>query len=137
MPGLQHSTFRGVHELLTNESERPHQEDIDDDLEGEKETLAELTSDEVTTERMKRQWRESVGEASKGVTEKTNDGYQRFFFVSFDWLQKHPSLLIYRLGKQCVAFLIKNKLITKAEEFLCPNPPSDADMYIIAWIMNE
>jgi hypothetical protein len=80
--GLQHSTFRGVHELLTNESERPHQEDIDDDLEGEKETLAELTSDEITTERMKRQWRESVGEASKGVTEKTNDGYQRFFFLS-------------------------------------------------------
>jgi hypothetical protein len=87
MPPLYDSTFKGIHDLLTNESQRPHQEDIDDDLEGEKETLAELTGDEITAERERTnrfssQWRESVNEASKGVTEKTDSGYQRFFILA-------------------------------------------------------
>ena len=42
-----------------------------------------------------------------------------------------------RLGKQCITFLIKNHLIEKPEDFFCANPPADADMYIVAWIMNE
>ena len=42
-----------------------------------------------------------------------------------------------RLGKQCITFLIKNHLIEKPEDFFCANPPTDADMYIVAWIMNE
>ena len=48
-------------------------------------------------------------------------------------------MLIYndRLGKQCVAFLIKNGLIEKPEDFFRVKPPTDADMYIVAWIMNE
>ena len=84
MPPLHGSAFKGIHDLLTNEFQRPHQEDIDDDLEGEKETLAELTDDEMVaererTKRLSSQWRESVNEASKGVTEKTDAGYQRFF----------------------------------------------------------
>lgn len=81
MPQLQHPEFRGIHDLLSDESSRPHQEDIDDDLEGEQETLAELTNEELAAERMKRlfpQWRNSVTEASKGVTEETNNSYQRF-----------------------------------------------------------
>ena len=50
-----------------------------------------------------------MGEASKGVTEKTNDGYQRFFFVSFDWLQKHPSLLISFIGSGNNALLFSSR----------------------------
>lgn len=88
MPPLHGSAFKGVLDLLTDESQRPHQEDIDDDLEGEKETLAELTSDEIAAERdrtkkLSSQWRESVNEASKGINEKTDAGYQRFFFFFF------------------------------------------------------
>ena len=84
MPSLHGSAFKGVHDLLTDESQRLHQEDIDDDLEGEKETLAELTNDEMAAERertkkISSQWRESVNKVSKGVTEKTDAGYQRFF----------------------------------------------------------
>ena len=80
--------FNGINNLLTDESQKLHQEDIDDDLEGEKETLAELTNDEITAERertkkLSSQWRESVNEASKGVTERTDASYQRFFFFSF------------------------------------------------------
>ena len=78
--------FNGIYDLLTDESQNLHQEDIDDDLEGEKETLAELTNDEITAERertkkLSSQWRESVNEASKGVTERTDASYQRFFFL--------------------------------------------------------
>jgi hypothetical protein len=85
MPLLHDSTFKGIHNIFADETQRPHQEDIDDDLEGEKETLAELTIDEIAAERertkgLSMQWRESVNEASKGVTEKTDAGYQRFFF---------------------------------------------------------
>jgi len=54
MSQLQHPALKGIHDLLTDESKRPHQEDIDDDLEGEQETLAELTSEELATERAKR-----------------------------------------------------------------------------------
>lgn len=86
MPPLHGSAFKGIHDLLTDESQRPHQEDIDDDLEGEKETLAELTKDEITaererTKRLSSQWRESVNEASKGVTERTDASYQRSVFA--------------------------------------------------------
>lgn len=82
MPPLHASVFKDIHNLLTDESQRLHQEDIDDDLEGEKETLAELTSDEITAERERTmrfssQWRESVNDASKGVTERTDASYQR------------------------------------------------------------
>jgi hypothetical protein len=140
MPPLHGSAFKGIHNLLTDKSLRPHQEDIDDDLEGEKETLAELTHDEIAAERERTkvfssQWRESVNEASKGVTEKTDAGYQRCFFFSFPFIV--CLFVMCRLGKQCATFLIKNHLIEKPEDFFCANPPTDADMYIIAWIMNE
>jgi hypothetical protein len=144
MPALRDSAFKGIDDLFSNESQRPHQEDIDDDLEGEKETLAELTSDEIAAERERTkritpQWRESVNEASKGVTEKTDAGYQRFFFLIFAPHLPSSVMLIamYRLGKQCITFLIKNHLIEKPDDFFCANPPIDADMYIVAWIMNE
>jgi hypothetical protein len=144
MPALRDSAFKGIDDLFSNESQRPHQEDIDDDLEGEKETLAELTSDEIAAERERTkritpQWRESVNEASKGVTEKTDAGYQRFFFLIFAPHLPSSVMLIamYRLGKQCITFLVKNHLIEKPDDFFCANPPIDADMYIVAWIMNE
>ena len=41
------------------------------------------------------------------------------------------------LAKQCVTFLLDHQAITKAEDFLCPNPPNDADIFIISWIMHE
>jgi hypothetical protein len=88
MPPLPAFVFNGIKNLLTDESQKLHQEDIDDDLEGEKETLAELTNDEITaererTKRFSSRWRESVNEASKGVTERTDASYQRYFFFSF------------------------------------------------------
>jgi hypothetical protein len=53
--------------------------------------------------------------------------------------QRRFQILIHmcRLGKQCITFLIKNHLIEKPEDFFCASPPTDADMYIVAWIMNE
>jgi hypothetical protein len=103
MPPLHGSHFKGIHDLLTDKSQRPHQEDIDEDLEGEKETLAELTNDEMAvererTKRLSSQWRESVNEASKGVTEGTDAGYQRFFTLA-------PSAAFKNANSQCAADL--------------------------------
>jgi hypothetical protein len=93
MPGLQHSAFKGVHELLTNESERPHQEDIDDDLEGEQETLAELTSDEITTERLKTR-RDSGGSLwvrpPRGLLRRPTMATKGFFFKFLRLASKTP-----------------------------------------------
>ena len=99
MPPFHGSAFKGIHDLLTNESQRPHQEDIDDDLEGEKETLGELTNDEMAaewerTKRLSSQWRDSVNEASKGVTERTDSGYQRFVILA-------PSAAFKNANSQC------------------------------------
>ena len=134
--------FNGINNLLTDESQRLHQEDIDDDLEGEKETLAELTNDEITAERertkkLSSQWRESVNEASKGVTGGPMLVTKGFFFPFHFCTINDALITMHRLGKQCITFLIKNHLIEKPEDFFCENPPTDADMYIVAWIMNE
>jgi hypothetical protein len=42
---------------------------------------------------------------------------------------------VFLMGR--AAFLILHQLIKTAEEFLCPNPPNDSDVYIISWIMQE
>ena len=98
MPPPHTFAFKDIHNLLTDESQRLHQEDIDDDLEGEKETLAELTNDEITAERertkISSQWRESVNEASKGVTEGTDASYQRYFFFHFCTICRRAAMLI-------------------------------------------
>jgi hypothetical protein len=46
-------------------------------------------------------------------------------------------LVLSSLAKQCAAFLISHQVIKTAEDFLCPNPPNDSDVYIVSWIMQE
>lgn len=38
---------------------------------------------------------------------------------------------------QCTNFLIAKKFIRKKDDFFCANPPKDAPLFIIAWIMEE
>jgi len=42
-----------------------------------------------------------------------------------------------RLILQCTNFLIAKKFIQKKDDFFCANPPNDAPLFIIAWIMEE
>ena len=73
------TVFPAFHSLLDN-AEIPNDEAIDDDLEGEQETLPELTpadrlppvSDGIS------RWRKSITGASKGITDKTDGDYQRY-----------------------------------------------------------
>lgn len=117
--------------LAKQPGEKPLQEDIDDDIDGEKETIPTLTVDDLQQLAEVDQsdgdqnpgpfatmWRASITSASKGVSDKTDSEYQR-------------------LAKQCAAFLISHQLIKTADEFLCPTPPNDSDVYIISWIMEE
>jgi hypothetical protein len=67
--------------------EKPLQEDIDDDIEGEKETIPTLTEDDLQhlneVDQLENPgpfaatWRASITSASKGVTDKTDSEYQR------------------------------------------------------------
>ena len=82
-----HDNFSGhIRALLSKQpGEKPLQEDIDDDIEGEKETIPSLTEDDLQQlEQLDQnpgpfaaQWRASITSASKGVTEKTDSEYQR------------------------------------------------------------
>ena len=71
--------------LAKQPGEKPHQEDIDDDIEGEKETIPGLMEDDSqqsdeedeTPGHFAATWRASITSASKGVTEKTDSEYQR------------------------------------------------------------
>lgn len=70
------SIFPGVHSIL-NSADRPRNEDVADDVEGEKETLPDLTAADSQPLDGISQWRESVTGASKGISNKTNGDYQR------------------------------------------------------------
>ena len=80
--------------LAKQPGEKPLQEDIDDDIEGEKETIPNLTEDDLQQSDQipgpfSANWRASITSASKGVTEKTDSEYQRFVI----WLlSSHLSL---------------------------------------------
>lgn len=71
--------------LAKQPGEKPLQEDIDDDIEGEKETIPTLTEDDMRQPNevghnlgaFAETWRASIMSASKGVTDKTDSEYQR------------------------------------------------------------
>jgi hypothetical protein len=69
--------------LAKQPGERPLEEDVNDDLEGERETIPNLTADDLNDLNDKNPgpfasaWRASIASASKGVTEKTDSEYQR------------------------------------------------------------
>ncbi|CAA7260796.1 unnamed protein product [Cyclocybe aegerita] len=114
--------YAGIHQVLSEQAWKHEQEDIKDDIEGEKETLPDLVPEDLirTDAELETvsQWRTTVTGASKGVTDKTESEYH--------WLMK-----------QCVEFLISHKLIQNSANFFCPNPPENAPLYIVAWIMNQ
>lgn len=70
--------------LAKQPGENPLQEDVDDDIEGEKETIPNLTEDDLRQPDQSpglgpfaANWRASITSASKGVTDKTDSEYQR------------------------------------------------------------
>jgi len=82
---FQGPAFAGLYNLLHSASEASPPEDIEDDIEGEQETLPDLWPEDIEAfeddqhERdLISQWRESITGASKGVTEKTDGEYQRY-----------------------------------------------------------
>ena len=74
--------------LAKQPGEKPRQEDIIDDIEGEKETIPSLAEDDLQLPDEVDQnpgpfaatWRASITSASKGVTERTDSEYQRSVF---------------------------------------------------------
>jgi hypothetical protein len=70
--------------LAKQPGEKPLQEEIDDDIEGEKETIPTLTEDDLQQDEVDQNtgpfaatWRASITSASKGVSDKTDNEYQR------------------------------------------------------------
>jgi hypothetical protein len=81
MPTIHIPAFAGLHSVLNSTPDgRPERDDIIDDINGEQETLPDLTPDDATpsdSDTLISQWRTSVTGASKGVTEKTDAEYRR------------------------------------------------------------
>jgi hypothetical protein len=69
--------------LAKQPGEKPLEEDVNDDLEGERETIPNLTADDLEDLNDENPgpfastWQASIASASKGVTEKTDSEYQR------------------------------------------------------------
>jgi hypothetical protein len=63
--------------------QKPLEEEIDDDLEGERETIPNLTASDLEDLNedvpgpFASTWRASIANASKGITDKTDNEYQR------------------------------------------------------------
>jgi hypothetical protein len=82
-PNPNHDFSGHIRALLEKQpGEKPLQEDIEDDIEGEKETIPNLTEDDLQQPDQSpgpfaTNWQASITSASKGVTEKTDSEYQR------------------------------------------------------------
>jgi hypothetical protein len=71
--------------LAKQPGKKPLQEDVEDDIEGEKETIPALTEDDLqqldevdqNPGPFSATWRASITSASKGVSDKTDSEYQR------------------------------------------------------------
>ncbi|KAH9481587.1 hypothetical protein JR316_0001127 [Psilocybe cubensis] len=124
------SIYAGLNSIIsgspspTIENEPFIPEDVENDLDGETETLPNLSLHDLSSEDLDShnptasKWRDTITGASKGVTDKTDADYQR-------------------LIKQCIKFLISKNMIKKREDFACCNPPDDAPFFIAAWIMDK
>lgn len=73
--------FAGIHSILKTSVDNLHIDDIEDDMEGEQETLPELTTedklDDIRVPGTISRWREAITGASKGVTDRTEGEYVR------------------------------------------------------------
>ncbi|KJA13470.1 hypothetical protein HYPSUDRAFT_59881 [Hypholoma sublateritium FD-334 SS-4] len=116
--------------------DRPLQDDIEADIEGEQETLPDLLDDDINpppelddgmstpitdipaNNPSRLQMEQTVAGFSKGVTNTTETGYLR-------------------LAEACVAFLISKNLIKTQSEFISATPLPSTPFLIIVWIMNE
>ncbi|KAF8816096.1 hypothetical protein BYT27DRAFT_7032027, partial [Phlegmacium glaucopus] len=125
---LQGKEFSGLLGVLTAaEAARDHP-DVLADIEGEQETMPahakvddngndSLSDQEHAIGQLPAQWKETMAQAAKGVTDNTHCEYLR-------------------LSEACASFLIAKKLITKQEQFLSCMPLPSSDEMMTAWIMD-
>lgn len=73
----QLSSYAGLNSVLFKN--KPHPEDVENDLDGEKETIPDLSSEDIPPSENPTVflWRKTISGASKGVSEKTDSEYQR------------------------------------------------------------
>ncbi|KAF5330343.1 hypothetical protein D9619_005481 [Psilocybe cf. subviscida] len=116
--------FAGLTSLLAIESRNLHLEDIEADIEGEKETLPDFVDTEQPGSSSSSatlsisQIEKTIAGYSKGVSDGTENEY-------------------HRLANACVAFLISRNLISTRDDFLSKSPPLNAPLLIVAWIMHD
>ncbi|KAF8802224.1 hypothetical protein BYT27DRAFT_7244876 [Phlegmacium glaucopus] len=126
---LQGKEFSGLLGVLTAaEAARDHP-NVLADIEGEQETMPahakvddngndSLSDQEHAIGQLPAQWKETMAQAAKGVTDNTHRKYLR-------------------LSEACASFLIAKKHITKQEQFLSCMPLPSSDEMMTAWIMDS
>lgn len=88
---LNHATYAGLQSILTgqtssdSQASNPVPEDIENDLEGEKETIPDLSPQDFVPDDSANisKWQETVTGASKGVTDKMDSQYQRYALSTY------------------------------------------------------
>ncbi|KAF8908504.1 hypothetical protein CPB84DRAFT_1843407 [Gymnopilus junonius] len=101
-----------------NENNDSDEEEDDNDDDNDLSKGGPMDIDDDHTGGMPSEWKSSMKEASKGVTDKTHNEYLR-------------------LASACAEFLMANNLISDPDEFLSSTPLPDSDQMIVAWIMDS
>lgn len=134
--------YKAIH--APDEVDRPHLNEVIDDIEAEGETLpddADSEPDEDTDTSGAfdvSQLQEFLLDASKGVTTETDKEYKRQVQVSFVDNSWTLLMLAHRLMQRCLTFLRKTaKLIKENDNFFTSAPGDLVPLCICAWIMHE
>ena len=138
IPEADTSNLLGLTNVLASSSAGDYSE-ILADIEGEQETVPDLTAEDFEPQEgsigLPSQWEEAISSVGKGVADTTHREYIRSVFLRF------IAVLFINwdcsLSEAAITFLISQKLITKREQFLSKNPQENADKLIVAWIMHE
>jgi hypothetical protein len=133
--------FPGVYQAINPSDKRqePEELEVTDDLEGEQETMLETTQQDDDGDTRMSDLRDTLLQASKGVTEGTDSKYQRWdVFIPFVSALELRNLQNWcRLMKQCESFLVSHGFIEENESFFASKPSQDAPWCIASWIMNQ
>ncbi|KAJ7029853.1 hypothetical protein C8F04DRAFT_1264576 [Mycena alexandri] len=106
----------------TDDPDRPHMNEVTDDIEAEGETIPDYVEEDEDTDAPSTfdisKLQDFLLEASKGVTEDTDLQYKR-------------------LMQRCLKFWKENKLIKETDKFFTTAPNALVPLCICAWIMSE
>lgn len=136
---LDRLNLAGLNLALSPSWERPENLEVEDDIDGEQDTLLPApSSDELEVDLSTLE--DTLAGMSKGVTEKTDSEYRGCVLKnrpSFRFRCNSSDLRVCSQMMKCRNFLVSYKLIKTSDPFFSDAPSHNAPSLITAWIMQR